>query len=165
MSEQTAVTKPDEKVMSAQEFFDAPLRMFTTLDLDTEEGKAAAIALTMSGTSTPLADNANTVIEVENILVHGVTLADKDGVEVYADRIVLISPTGQAYSCVSVGVRKSLQMLIAMYKLPPWKPARQLKLVPSRTRKGFTTFNLVPVVGAQVVSATPESNGSKAKNK
>ena len=61
------------------------------------------------------------------------------------DRIVLVEPNGDAYACVSDGVRKSLQLLMHYYGAPPWKPALKVKVEQVTTRRGFRTFILNPV--------------------
>ena len=139
-------------VVSAQEFFrETPLNVFTSFDVTSEDGKIAIMSLMQSGTSAPIADLLNTEISVEHVLAHTVTLRDEDDKEVLADRIVLIDPDGNAFSAVSGGIRRSLQVLVALWGLPPWKPARTLKAVGVKTRAGWRTFNLVPVAKAKVV--------------
>ena len=89
--------------------------------------------------------------DIEHIIAHDVEVYDKESDEYrHAVRIVLVSPApgSKAYAAVSDGVFNSVQMLTdsKMYGLPPFDPPIKLELVKVKTRKGFFTSRLVPVV-------------------
>ena len=89
--------------------------------------------------------------EIENIIAHDVEIHDSDsGEDRRVVRIVLVSPApgSKAYAAVSDGVFNSVQMLTdsKMYGLPPFDPPIKVELVKVKTRKGFSTSRLVPLV-------------------
>lgn len=146
------------------EIFDSPQRIFTSLDTSTKLGRAMTMVYMQTGSALQLTDHLEKPISVQDFIVHSVQFADKDGVDVQTDRIVLISPDGTAYAAVSGGVRRSLQQLMVMFGVPPYKPAVVIKAVGVKTRGGFRAVTLVPVIEAlkaQVVES--EQQSAKAK--
>lgn len=110
------------------------------------EARANDVIRYMQGRATPLSEMIGKTILVEHLLAHRVEMTDEETGEItLGDRIVLVTPKGDAYQAVSAGVRRSVQ-LIAHYKgLPPWTPPLKLEVAQIPTRRGFRTFTLTPV--------------------
>lgn len=147
------------------EIFDSPQRIFTSLDTSTKLGRAMTMVyMQNTGSALQLTDHLEKPISVQDFIVHSVQFTDKDGVEVQTDRIVLICPNGTAYAAVSGGVRRSLQQLMVMFGVPPYKPAVIIKAVGVKTRGGFRAVTLVPVIEA-LKAQLVESEQPKATSK
>ena len=115
---------------------------FTTIDISTIEGKKQAFRC-MSACDTPNEELRQNVFEVENIFIHEVSLADENtGERVKMARTVLVSPQGKTTAFVSQGVLTSLQNLVMLFGMPPWKPALKVKVKEVITRRKFRVYNL-----------------------
>ena len=93
--------------------------------------------------SLPLDDMVGKVVEVENVIIQPVEMTDNaTGEQVMRNRIVLITPTGDAYGCTSTGVETSMRNLFAIVGCPPWNPAIAFDVVKKQGRNGykFTTL-------------------------
>lgn len=100
----------------------------------------------MQGKASPLSENIGQTILVEHVLAHRVEMVDEESGEItLGDRIVLVTPKGDAYQAVSAGVRRSVQLIAHFKGLPPWTPPLKLKVEQIPTRRGFRTFTLTPV--------------------
>lgn len=119
------------------------MRLFTSFP-ESEAGKVFELIQTSTGA---VADLIGKQIAVKHIVAHSVEIVDEDTGEVTdADRIVLVTPDGQSFACVSNGVRRSLQMIMALTNsMPPWDPAMVLEVSQKNTNKGRRTYILTPV--------------------
>lgn len=119
------------------------MRLFTSFP---EEESGRVFELIQSSTG-KLADLIGKEVAVQHIVAHSVELVDEDTGEVNdADRIVLVTPNGESYACVSNGVRRSLQQIMALTNsMPPWDPAMVLSVKQVNTSRGRRTFILTPV--------------------
>jgi hypothetical protein len=161
MSEATAVVPAESKEIApaqptyASKFQDAfRAQVWSSFDPETPEGKAAIISHLDGADADALGKLIGEVIEVQHVLAHRVTVIDDDGVEVEADRLVLVGPDGESVSCTSTGILRSLQVIMGLYGMPPFKPALKLKIRQKDTRRGRRIYSLVPVMEAEV---TPTS--------
>lgn len=148
-------------IVSSDEFFrGSQLRLFSSFDVTSDDGKIAIMTYAQSGLAMPLADMLGKEFDVQHLLMHVVELEDEDepGVMVKAVRTVLVDPDGNAYAATSAGIVKSLQFLMGLWGQPPYKPARRVKVVTANTRKKRKVFNIVPVSVAKIVD-----NGAKTK--
>lgn len=116
-------------------FDNLALQIWTSLP---HERRAEAAALVLgTGETERVSDAVNQVVEVEHVVIHRVELLDeKTGAIDEADRIVLLGANGESWAAVSSGVRRSLQVLGALYGLPPWTPALKLRVNQINTRNG-----------------------------
>jgi hypothetical protein len=114
----------------------------TSYDLDTHAGKAGFFRSRQDAEGS--AADMRQGIEVEHVTIHPVQLvSDQQGGEVVdAVRVVLISPDGMRYACVSKGVERSIHELVALYGLPPWSPPLRVKLIEVQTRMGRRMYQL-----------------------
>lgn len=119
------------------------MRLFTSFP-EAEAGKVFELIQTSTGS---LSDLIGKRIAVQHIVAHSVEIVDQETGEVQdADRIVLVTPEGESYSCVSNGVRRSLQQIMALTNsMPPWDPAMVLDVKQKNTRLGRRTYILTPV--------------------
>ena len=93
--------------------------------------------------SLPLDDMVGKVVEVENVIIQPVEMTDNaTGEQTVRNRIVLITPKGDAYGCTSTGVETSMKNLFAIVGCPPWSPAIAFDVVKKQGRNGykFTTL-------------------------
>lgn len=106
----------------------------------------AQIIQLLQGQTARLGDNIGAEIRVEHVLAHRVEMVDvQSGVVTEGDRIVLVTPDGASYAGVSAGMRKSLQLTMALYGMPPWKGGLLMKVGQVNTRAGRRTYTLSPV--------------------
>ena len=93
-----------------------------------------------------LQDRLGEVIEVEHIMAHSIVFKGDDGRAQQAIRTILITPDGTRYACVSDGVVQSLRNIIGTIGAPPFDPP--LKVAPKlvKTRQGYRTLKLEPVI-------------------
>jgi len=142
MTDSTAVAKLDESPKPVAIFDTAALnfRLFSSFP-KSDAHKVFELIQTADG---QVADLIGKEIAVEHIVAHSVEIVDEETGEVdEADRIVLVTPEGESYSCVSNGIRRSLTMLMALTgKMPPWKPALLLTIRQINTRRGRRTYIL-----------------------
>lgn len=93
--------------------------------------------------SLPLDDMVGKVVEVENVIIQPVEMTDNaTGEQTVRNRIVLITPKGDAYGCTSTGVETSMKNLFAIVGCPPWNPAIAFDVAKKQGRNGykFTTL-------------------------
>ena len=110
------------------------------------QGDANRVIKYMQGKATPLSEVIGKQLLVEHVLAHRVEMTDEETGEItLGDRIVLVTPKGDAYQAVSAGVRRSLQLIMHFKGVPPWAPAIKLEVNQIPTRRGFRTFTLTPV--------------------
>jgi len=119
------------------------MRLFTSFP-KSEAGRVFELIQTSDGA---LSDLIGKEVSVQHIVAHSVEIVDKETGEVKdEDRIVLVTPEGESFSCVSAGVRRSLQQIMALTNsMPPWNPAMVLKVQQKNTRAGRRTYILTPV--------------------
>lgn len=154
MSEPTAVATVTPNAVAPTEQHYNPLQgaginIWTSVDVTNDAGKIAVLAA-IQGAHDPkrVGDAVGQTLAVEHIVIHTVEFADEDGVLIDADRIVFIAPDGTQHATVSLGAKRSLQAVVGMYGLPPYRPPLTLAVSMKRTRKGFQTLILQPVVAS-----------------
>lgn len=95
-----------------------------------------------------LVDHLGEIIEVQDIIIQPIELEDMATHEmVKTNRIVLITPDGDAYASVSNGIETAVKNLFAVFGKPSWYPAIPLSAVKKRGRKGFEFTTLEAVIG------------------
>lgn len=93
--------------------------------------------------SAPLDDMVGKVVSVQDVIIQPVEMNDPASGEVQArNRIVMITPDGEAYGCVSSGVETSMRNLFAIVGVPPWNPAISLDVVKKQGRNGYKFTSL-----------------------
>lgn len=71
-----------------------------------------------------VADFINKEIQVENILIESADIVDEDtGTVDRVPRVVLISPEGESYQAVSMGMFNAVKNAYRCFGKAPWKPA------------------------------------------
>lgn len=127
------------------------LQVWTSLDPTTPEGKAAIVAHMQGDGADSVSESIGDVVPVQHVLVHRVEVLDTNtGELIDADRVVLIRPDGSSVACVSAGIRRSLQLIVNLYGMPPYTDPLHLKITQKPTRAGRRTYNLTPVVQSSV---------------
>lgn len=116
-------------------------RLWTTIPNDGSRESAAKIANAMDEAES-LRDHMGEVLEIENVLLHDVTLEGENGEEIPAVRTVLIGADGTCYAAVSNGVISSLQKIFALVGVGPWTPPLKVVAKEVNTRKGRRTLRL-----------------------
>lgn len=123
--------------------------VWTSLDLSSEKGKRLAMTAA-TGATEAISDHIGETLEIQDVLVHGVDLADTETGEIITQaRVVLFAPNGASYQCVSGGVVKALRYLASLYGKPPWKPA--MRLIPRQqqtsNKRRYFTLEVAPEKG------------------
>lgn len=97
------------------------------------------------GTAKQVGDCIGDTIKVRDVVAHRIQVVDTDtGELIDADRIILLSESGEMYAAVSVGMRKSLQVLMQFFGMPTWTPALTVQIRQVNTKRGFRTYTLIP---------------------
>lgn len=100
----------------------------------------------VQGQATPLSDMIGKRLAVRHIVAHRIEMLDeKTGEIIIGDRIVLVTPSGEAYGSVSEGIRRSLQLLMQVYGKPPWSPPLVVEMLQLNTKGGRRYYCLNPV--------------------
>ena len=93
--------------------------------------------------SLSLDDMVGKVVEVENVIIQPVEMTDTATGEIMQrNRIVLITPKGDAYGCTSTGVETSMKNLFSIVGCPPWNPAIKFEVVKKQGRNGYKFTSL-----------------------
>ena len=93
--------------------------------------------------SESLEDMVNQTISVQDVILQPVEMADERTGEVQRrNRIVLVTPDGKAYGCVSSGIETSMRNLFAIVGMPPWTPAIDFTVVKKTGRNGYKFMSL-----------------------
>lgn len=101
-----------------------------------------------------LSEAINLTLEVKHLMMHHATIKTKEGELVECVRVVLITPEGDCYGCVSQGVIDCLRFICQGKGMPPWVPAQKLTVKQRELKNGHRMFQLIPA------GATPASNGT-----
>ena len=84
-----------------------------------------------------LADFIGEVIEVKDVLVKAVDIADEATGELSrAPQIVLIAADGTSYFAMSKGVYNSINNAVMVFGSPTWEPAIPFKVVQEKVGRG-----------------------------
>lgn len=107
-------------------------------------GKLAAALVRASGkadfTADDLPDGKMTVCY---LMVQEVTLEDVQSGEVMTlPRVVIMDKDGKSCQFVSIGIFGSIKILTEIFGNGPWEPGLPVKLVRSKTKKGFNIYRL-----------------------
>lgn len=131
---------------SAGDFFSDVSTKKMWFNQPNSQAEALAIVKAMDDTDEQLLDCIGQVIECVNIIAHEAEFENDQKEIVSAIRTVLIDVNGKSYGSVATGVRDSVRSLFGMVGLPPYNPPIKLTPVQKKTRNGFRTLKLVPVV-------------------
>lgn len=113
---------------TAQNMFSGGEMYYTSLDVDKLENKKIVLRC-LGECDERVKQCINAKITVANIFAHMVELANDETGEISQQpRVVLISPDGLTYECVSQGVYRDVSALIWLFGKPPWNPP--LELIP-----------------------------------
>ena len=127
--------------------------VWTSLPRETPAEKARIVSLMLAGDTEDITAHANEVLDVVHVLAHRVTVenVNKETGEVTttpAVRTVLVCKDGKTYGASGNGVRDSVRVLAGFFGKPPWTEGLKVKPRAVKTRQGFTTYVLEPVVEA-----------------
>lgn len=113
-------------------------QMYCSMKAESTEQRTALFNA-MTNPTGRLSDLINTEINVVDIyceMVHMTSTDQNTGEYIEQDvpRTVLITESGESYSCVSMGVYSAIKKLIALFGEPTWNPP--LKLMVKQIKKG-----------------------------
>ena len=113
-------------------------------NLKPTSAKLAAALVKASGKADYTADDLpNGSMEMSYLMVQEVTLENASNGEIVTlPRIVIMDRTGKSCQFVSIGVFGSIKTLVEIFGQGPWEPGIPVKLVRSKTMKGFNIFRL-----------------------
>lgn len=94
--------------------------VFSTISGDDFDSKMAVLEATTA--SEPLAENLNKKIELANVVVQLIDMADEEtGVVSAVPRTILVDKSGKAYHAISSGVFKSIENIFGIIGSDPSK--------------------------------------------
>lgn len=128
--------------------------IYCSLASETRAERLAAYNMVIAD-STPLLEMVKEEILVQHVIAHKVELTDAaTGEMTQLVRIILITPEGDAFSCVSFGVLKCLKSLFKLVGQPPFDPP--IKMVPFtvRTKAGRNVL-LLKAIEDNIVEQAP----------
>ena len=136
---------------------------WTSMDM-AKPGARGRLFTALQNADKGIIDMIGSPIQLADVVAHNILLPNADGTAmVEKTRIVLIDAEGVMYSCVSEGVKKSLQQLFQIVGRPPYDPP--LGIIPRQigTKRGFRTF-IFEVTDASL-DAAEDKPGKKSKAK
>jgi single-stranded DNA-binding protein len=119
---------------------------FTTLPIDTEQGRIAAYNAGQQADFS-VSECIGQEIAVANLLIHPVSLENADTGELKScQRVVMISSDGTTYACVSEGILRALARIEGIYGRAPWNPP--IKVVPENAKgRGANRYYTLKLIG------------------
>lgn len=118
------------------------LTMWTSLDQNNKAGILGAMQDADHNLMTYFDDNPGAVINMKDVLIHNVQIADESTGELTTQpRTIIIDDKGVTYSSVSMGVLGSLQKIFALFGQPTYNQPLKIQARRVKTRK-YTTINL-----------------------
>jgi hypothetical protein len=115
--------------------------MYCSIHAETQEDRLDIYEAVSNSLS--LDDMVGKVVEVENVIIQPVEMTDNvTGEIMQRNRIVLITPKGDAYGCTSTGVETSMKNLFSIVGCPPWNPAIKFEVVKKQGRNGYKFTSL-----------------------
>lgn len=117
----------DELSLSLNTELNKEDQIFCSIIAATEEEKIRLFNV-MNSPENRLADFVNMEIEVSDVIAETVRIIDDSGEESLCPRIILVSPDGAAYQCVSNGIYSALKKAFNIFGAPHWDKARVFKV-------------------------------------
>lgn len=106
------------------------------------EREIATLHKAINGIAANVSEAINQVIDVQNVVFHKVEVEDEATKELKTlTRMVLISPRGDTMATCSTGALNSFMLLLQIAGVPPWNPAKNLKIHQIATRRKRRTFS------------------------
>lgn len=110
--------------------------MYCSIHAETQEDRLDIYEAVSN--SAPLDDLVGKCVEVENVIIQPVEMVNMNTGEMEKrNRIVIITPDGDAFGCSSRGVETSMKNLFGIVGCPPWIPALKLDVVKKQGRNGY----------------------------
>lgn len=108
--------------------------IFSTVDADTMEGKAAVYKALND--ATPLRDVVGEVLPIKDIIVQRVEVDTEDGDVVEQPRTSLITTSGDAYSATSNGIFSAVRNIVGIFGHPStWEAPLKVVVEEKATRR------------------------------
>lgn len=90
-----------------------------------------------------LKDMVGKTITISDVIIQPVDTTDeRTGEPVTRNRIVCVTPEGDAYGCMSTGIETAMKNLFAIVGMPTWEPAIKFDVVQRRGKKGYDFLTL-----------------------
>lgn len=141
------------------DFLFRPSYTWTTFNMEDEE-QARRYLIAKSAADLNFDGLDGHSFPVEHIIVHQAESTNPETGQVDQFlRTVLVAPDGRSVGFGSIGVVNSLRDLIAAYKMPPWKPARWIRVVRRKARgQGYYYLLLPAEANGQKTHEQPETD-------
>lgn len=102
-----------------------------------DHDQAVAFYNAVTNPTGKLKEHINEMLNLVHVSVEPIEVKREDGTTNIAPRIVLVTDTGESYSCVSVGVYGALKRIFSLFGTPDtWKNPLPIKPVLQATKKG-----------------------------
>lgn len=93
--------------------------LFCSLDNSTREGQIKMYNA-MNAPTGRVGEMIGKTITVSDILAEPIAITNEDGTVSDSVKLALITPDGESYTCVSVGIYNAVKKLIAVFGMPTW---------------------------------------------
>lgn len=110
-----------------------------------DENEKKILYQAMNSPDHRIADMINMEIEVQDVYCEAIDIVnDETGEVVPSARIVLISPNGESYQAVSMGIYNSIKKAISVFGPPSWATPLKFRVrqISVRGGKGWSTLSL-----------------------
>lgn len=115
--------------------------LWSSITADTQEERLQIYDAVSN--SMPLDDMVGKTITISDVILQPTEVADNATGELEnRTRIVLITPEGDAYGCMSTGVETSIKNLFGIVGTPPWEPAITMEVAKKQGRNGYKFTSL-----------------------
>lgn len=137
-----SATKPATAVANPSDLTAGSMSYWTSMD-PSASGSKTLVYKILQDSEFSVEEKIGETLMLKDVLAHSVMLADKDGREVKErTRIVLIDGDGKTYSCVSEGMRNTLQRLFSIIGKPTYDPPIPVTVRQVGTKRGNRTYTL-----------------------
>jgi hypothetical protein len=118
-------------------FNSGTLALYSSIKTDDKVGQLALLSAISD--AEPLNEHVGETIQLKDFVLQATTVVDEQTKEERdAVRIILIDADGTALACVSDGMVKALQNMVAIMGQPgTWDEPLAIKVVEKRSRRGF----------------------------
>lgn len=121
-------------------------KFFTSLRSDTEEEKIK-LCNAISAPDYSISDFVGKQISIAGVIAEEITITNEETGEIsVAPRIIMLDTSGKSYSCVSVGIHRSLSRIFSIWGNPSeWEKPLTVEVQNVKISKTASTYNLVVV--------------------
>lgn len=151
MSMELREVKEANELAIIDELMNGQVKMYCSLKNDGTRKDKAKVYNALAREDERLSDHINEVLEIVDVVVHPITIADEEtGEPINTLRTVLIDKDGKNYVAVSGGIASALSRVISIVGSPEdgsWREEPlKMKIKQVKTRNGNNKVNTIELV-------------------